>query len=73
MKRPTSAWTKKIRVTERYKLNLMAESFNLFNRDNQRVAITSNGLVATSSTFVQIRSPTAWRPIRAITSYPATS
>jgi hypothetical protein len=45
--------TKKIRVTERYKLNLMAESFNLFNRDNQRVAITSNGLVATSSTFVQ--------------------
>jgi hypothetical protein len=45
--------TKKIRVTERYKLNLMAGSFNLFNRDNQRVAITSNGLVATSSTFVQ--------------------
>ncbi len=45
--------TKRIRVTERYKLNFMAESFNLFNRDNQRVAITSNGLVATSSTFVQ--------------------
>ena len=66
--------TKKIRVTERYKLNLMAESFNLFNPDNQRVAITSNGLVATSSTFVQrVRSPTAWRLIRAITSYPATS
>ena len=45
--------TKKIRMSERYKLNLMAESFNLLNRDNQRVAITSNGLVATSSTFVQ--------------------
>jgi len=45
--------TKRIRVTERYKVNLMAESFNLFNRDNQRVTITSNGLVATSSTFVQ--------------------
>jgi len=45
--------TKKIRLTERYKLNLVAESFNLFNRDNQRVAITSNGMVATATTFVQ--------------------
>jgi len=45
--------TRKIRLTERYKLNLVAESFNLFNRDNQRVAITSNGMVATSTTFVQ--------------------
>ena len=35
------------------KLNLIAESFNLTNRDNQRVAITSNGLVASASTFVQ--------------------
>jgi len=45
--------TRKIRLTERYKLNFVAESFNLFNRDNQRVAITSNGLVANASTFVQ--------------------
>jgi len=45
--------TRKIFLTERYKLNLVAESFNLFNRDNQRVAITSNGMVATSTTFVQ--------------------
>ena len=37
----------------RYKLNLVVESFNLFNRDNQRVEITSNGLVANASTFVQ--------------------
>ena len=35
--------TRQIRFGERYKLNLVAESFNLFNRDNQRVAITSNG------------------------------
>lgn len=35
------------------KLNLMAESFNLLNRDNQRMAITSNGMLATASTFVQ--------------------
>jgi hypothetical protein len=45
--------TRTIRFRERYKLNLMAESFNLFNRDNQRMAITSNGLMADASTFVQ--------------------
>ena len=45
--------TKQLRVGERYKLNFVAESFNLFNRDNQRVAITSNGLVASASTFNQ--------------------
>jgi len=45
--------TKTLRFSERYKLNLMAELFNLFNRDNQRVAITSNGMVAQASTFVQ--------------------
>ncbi len=45
--------TRTIRFRERYKLNLMAESFNVFNRDNQRVAITSNGMVASASTFVQ--------------------
>ena len=45
--------TKMLRFRERYKLNLMAESFNLFNRDNQRVAITSNGMIASASSFVQ--------------------
>jgi hypothetical protein len=45
--------TRKIRLGERYKLNFVAESFNLFNRDNQRVSITSNGLVANATTFVQ--------------------
>ena len=45
--------TRTIRLRERYKLNLIGESFNLFNRDNQRVAITSNGMVANASTFVQ--------------------
>jgi hypothetical protein len=45
--------TRKIRLNERFKLDLVAESFNLFNRDNQRVTITSNGLVAASTTFVQ--------------------
>jgi hypothetical protein len=45
--------TRKLRVRERYKINLIAESFNVFNRDNQRVVITSNGLTANATTFVQ--------------------
>ncbi len=45
--------TRKIRLTERYKLDLIGESFNLFNRDNQRLIITSNGLIANATTFVQ--------------------
>ena len=45
--------TRTFRFREHYKLNLIAESFNLFNRDNQRVAITSSGMVASASTFVQ--------------------
>jgi hypothetical protein len=45
--------TRMIRFRERYKVNLVAESFNLFNRENRRVAITSNGMVASASTFVQ--------------------
>ncbi len=45
--------TRVIRFNERYHLNLTAESFNLFNRDNQRVSITSNGQISSASTFVQ--------------------
>jgi hypothetical protein len=45
--------TRTIRFHERYKLNLVSESFNLLNRDNQRVAITSNGMIAGASTFFQ--------------------
>jgi hypothetical protein len=44
--------TRTVRFNERYKINLVAESFNLFNRDNQRVTITSNGLVNSATTFV---------------------
>jgi hypothetical protein len=44
--------TKTLRFGERYKLNLIAESFNLLNRDNQRVTITSNGMVNSATTFV---------------------
>lgn len=45
--------TRIFRFRDHYHLNLSAESFNLFNRDNQRVAITSNGMVSSASTFVQ--------------------
>jgi hypothetical protein len=45
--------TRKIHVAEHYRIDFSAEAFNLFNRDNQRVEITSNGLVANASTFVQ--------------------
>jgi hypothetical protein len=44
--------TRKLRLSERYKLEFIAESFNLFNRDNRRVTITSNGLIANATTFV---------------------
>ena len=45
--------TRTIRLHERYKLNRVAESFNLLNRNQQRVAIPSNGMAANASTFVQ--------------------
>ena len=46
-------FSRRVRLNERCKLNFSADAFNLFNRDNQRVAITSNGLVVNASTFVQ--------------------
>ena len=43
---------KTMHLGERYKLSLVGDSFNLFNRNNQRVTITSNGLINSASTFV---------------------
>jgi outer membrane receptor protein involved in Fe transport len=54
--------TRTVRLHEHYKLNFVAESFNLLNRDNQRVAITSNGLVSSASTFVQTSVNTTVAP-----------
>ncbi len=45
--------TRRIYVRDRIKLELMAESFNLFNRDNQRVQITQDGFISNSAQFVQ--------------------
>jgi Carboxypeptidase regulatory-like domain/TonB dependent receptor len=44
--------TRKFELRQHVRLEFVAEAFNLFNRDNQRVAITSNGLVTTASYFV---------------------
>jgi hypothetical protein len=56
---PIFALPASIRFNDHYRLNLTAESFNLFNRDNQRVTITSNGLISSASTFVQSYVTTA--------------
>lgn len=45
--------TRRILVGDRIKVELMAESFNLLNRDNQRVQITQDGFVSNSERFVQ--------------------
>jgi len=45
--------TRKIHVAHGYRLDFTADSFNLLNRDNQRVTITSNGLTVNATTFVQ--------------------
>ena len=39
---------------DKIKLELMAESFNLFNRDNERVTITDNGFQANAAQFVNL-------------------
>jgi hypothetical protein len=40
-------------VGDRIKLELMAESFNLLNRDNRPVQIAQDGFVSNSAQFVQ--------------------
>ncbi len=42
---------RKIHVAHGYRLDFTADSFNLFNHDNQRVTITTDGLTAEATTF----------------------
>jgi hypothetical protein len=42
---------RKIHLSPGYRLDFSADSFNLLNRDNQRVVITSDGLTAEATTF----------------------
>jgi hypothetical protein len=45
--------TCRILLGDKVKLEFMAESFNLLNRDNQRVQITQDGFITNSAKFVQ--------------------
>ena len=45
--------TRQFRVRQRYQLDLTAEAFNVLNRANKRVAVTSSGFTAQATTFVQ--------------------
>ena len=44
---------RKIHVGHGYRVEFTADSFNLFNHDNQRVTITTDGLTAEATTFTQ--------------------
>jgi hypothetical protein len=54
--------TRRLRLGERCKLELIGESFNLLNRDNQRVEITSNGMVVSATTFTQFSTTVGGTP-----------
>ena len=45
--------TRRLLLGDRVKLEFLAESFNLLNRDNQRVQITQDGFISNSAQFVQ--------------------
>jgi hypothetical protein len=45
--------TRRLHVGERLKVELAIESFNLLNRDNQRVQITPDGFESTAAQFVE--------------------
>lgn len=44
--------TRKLFITKRFRLELMGEAFNLFNRDNQRVEISDDGFLNSAGQFV---------------------
>ena len=46
--------TRHLPIRDRMKLDLIIESFNLLNRDNQLVQITEDGLESTSAYFVKV-------------------
>jgi hypothetical protein len=59
--------TRKVHVTERLRIELTAESFNLFNRDNQRYSLTQDGFLNSAGQFV----PLDRKPIGQQLPYPA--
>ena len=53
--------TRKLHLSERCRLELMVESFNVFNRDNQRFMITDDGYQNSAGRFVAYSNQTAGR------------
>ncbi len=43
--------SRNFRMTPRYRLELMAQGFNVFNRDNKKITTTDNGFVTTAADF----------------------
>jgi hypothetical protein len=50
--------TRRLFAGDRVKVELMAESFNLLNRDNKCVQITQDGFISNSAQFVQTTNTT---------------
>ena len=46
--------TRQLFITERCRLELVAESFNLFNRDNKRLDTSDDGFSNNAATFTQV-------------------
>jgi hypothetical protein len=44
--------TRRLKATERWSLNLLVESFNVFNRENKRVDVTDDGFLSAAASFV---------------------
>ena len=44
--------TRRLKATERWSLNLLVESFNVFNRDNKRVDVNDDGFLSSAGNFV---------------------
>jgi len=55
--------TRKIHVTERLRIELTAESFNLFNRDNQRYSLSTDGFQNSAGQFVPLDRKPRWSTV----------
>jgi hypothetical protein len=54
--------TRKIHITERCRLELTGESFNLFNRNNQRYSLSDDGFLNSAGQFVPLSTRTGYYP-----------
>ena len=63
--------SRQIHATEQVKIEVLAESFNLFNRDNQRVIITDDGFRDSSGNFVAYSNTIAMKKFPAYYTTPS--